>query len=342
MFPANELLLPTIGSLAVVGLAKNAGKTVVLGRLIEEALGVGRQVGVVSTGMDGERRDAIFGYRKPPIHVLPGMVVAGAMEGLAAATAGLEGRERTGLETPFGEIVVSRVEREGDVTLIGPRSVADLDVAVAALRQHGADLVLIDGSIDRRAVLAATVTEGTVLVVGASYHRDLTRVLDEARRVIRLLQLPQWTPPVEGGEHWQWPRQVVLVGPDREPRALALASVLGREEEMADLVRHHKAHVAVCPGAVSGRFLAALFHNGAAAGLTVVAEHGVRIFASNDELDAYSAGGGLLAVRTPVKLVGLAVNPVAPEGYRFSPRELRERVQALAPQGVPVFDALAD
>ena len=54
----SELTAPT-RRLALVGLAKNTGKTEALAALLRELAAAGRRVGVTSVGRDGEERDVI-------------------------------------------------------------------------------------------------------------------------------------------------------------------------------------------------------------------------------------------------------------------------------------------
>jgi hypothetical protein len=338
-FPNRAIGLHDLGSLAVIGLSKNAGKTVAIQRLMREASALGRRIGLVSTGMDGESRDAVFGFRKPAVEVAPGALVASAREGLESGSAAFDDLGDTGLQTPFGPIALARVREAGTVTLIGPRTRRELERLMGLLREEGAGLVLVDGSIDRRAAAAATSVQAVVLVVGAAASRELLRVIHEARRVVRLLLLPAWEGPdlsgaVESGE-------LNLLDADGAPVAALGDTALGREDELARALARQPGGGLLIPGALTEALIDALVANGAASGRALVVESGVRVFASSRALDDLDARGCLLRALQPLPLVGLAVNPVSPAGYTLPPNELRSGVQALAPD-LPVFDALAD
>jgi len=335
LFPHAALGLDHLTSLAVVGTSKNAGKTVAIGRLLGETAALGRAVGVLSTGMDGERRDAVFGYAKPPVTVEPGMWVATASQGLEAASAGFVVEGHTGIPTPFGEIEVARVMRDGRVTLIGPRTLSQLDRVVAALRARGADFVLVDGSIDRRSVAGAASTEAVVLVVGAAWSRDLTAVVTEAARVVRLLTLPAATGDVEG-----WPEAPDWIDAEGRAHASGLPSALSAEAALAQAAAQAGARTLRCPGAVPGALVDALVKAGAAP-LRLLVESGTHVFADEAQITRFERAGGRLEARRPIHLAGLAINPYSPEGYWLPADELRQRVQELAPER-PVFDALID
>src|SRR5690554_2852378 len=74
--------------LAVVGVAKNCGKTTTLNALIEKHRD--RPVGLVSVGIDGEQSDVLLGTEKPAIVVEEGHWVVSAEQALSRSTAPLE------------------------------------------------------------------------------------------------------------------------------------------------------------------------------------------------------------------------------------------------------------
>jgi len=335
LFPTTALGLNRLASLVVVGIVKNAGKTVTIGRLLQETARLGRTVGVLSTGMDGERRDAVFGHAKPPVVVREGMWVACAAAGLSSGSADFEVVSGTGVTTPFGEVQIARTTRAGGVTLIGPRTVSQLGRVVRALRGAGADFVLVDGSIDRRSVAGGT-TEAAILVVGAAWSRDLTAVLDEARRVLTLLRLPRAERlPVP------WPERPDVLTRDGRRVDAGLETALGNERALARVALREEAAAVRCPGAAAGALLNALVEARVAGGLRLVVENGARVFASDRELERFHGAGGRLEAHTPIRVAGVAMNPYSPEGFWLPADEMRERLEGLAPD-LPVFDAIRD
>ena len=75
-----ERLIELISSarrVALVGLAKNTGKTQTLGAILAEHAGEGVNVGVTSIGRDGEEHDVIDArIQKPRIHLREGTLLA--------------------------------------------------------------------------------------------------------------------------------------------------------------------------------------------------------------------------------------------------------------------------
>ena len=97
-------------------------------------------------------------------------------------------------------------------------------------------------------------------------------------------------------------------------------------------------------GALSERFLEGLLaarRERAGRELAVIAGDPTKVFLSRHGPGWYARQGVTLAVREPIELRAITVNPVAPESHRFDSAQLRELV-AEAVGDVPVLDVLDD
>ena len=75
--------------------------------------------------------------------------------------------------------------------------------------------------------------------------------------------------------------------------------------------------------------------------VTVVADDATRVFLGRSTCARHRSRGVVLAVLSPIPLLAVTTNPVAPLRHRFDAEELRARIAAELP-GVPVLDVLAD
>lgn len=176
-------------SLAIVGLAKNVGKTTTLGALLDAAARRRQVVGLTSIGRDGEPLDLITGETKPRIRMAAGSLVA-TSGGCVKKGARLEVLEETGITGALGEIVIARVLETADVEVAGPPTRDGLATVMARLAARGAPLVMVDGAFDRRASACPLVTDATVLAAGMALSPLVAEVVREARHVVRMLTLP--------------------------------------------------------------------------------------------------------------------------------------------------------
>ncbi len=174
---------------AFLGLAKNAGKTTALTAVLAELHRSGVVAGTTSAGRDGEEFDAITGEPKPRFRLYPGQLVASAETTFAAATFPVSELATLPFSTRFGPVQLRRAEGEGEIEVIGPSTASQLARTAAALEAAGAELVLLDGAVGRRAFAAGRVSDGIVLSVGMSAGETLPAVLAAAASAVELIQL---------------------------------------------------------------------------------------------------------------------------------------------------------
>jgi hypothetical protein len=335
--PLSELVAST-RMLALVGLAKNTGKTEALAALLREHAAAGRPVGVSSIGRDGEAHDVIDArIEKPRVQLQAGDLVATTGALLRDSGVAHEQLSRTGIRTPLGEVVLARFSKPGHVEVAGPSSASELHAVGEEMLLLGAEQALLDGAIDRRAASSPTVADGLVMATGAILSEDVGEVVEITRDAVDLVRLPV-AEDARGlpGEHR---RDAELVQVTRQV-------VLGAEPgEIAALLRAHpRAHTLVVEGALGEGFLEGLLAaRSARAGreLRVVAADPTRVFLSHRGPRWYARQGIAVEVQQPIALKAITVNPLAPQSHRFDSRQLRELVSEAVPD-VPVLDVLDD
>src|SRR5581483_6467074 len=177
--------------LALVGLAKNTGKTVALNALLGELAAEREPVGVTSVGRDGERNDVIdFRIEKPLVRLGAGDLVATTDGLLAASGIPHELLQRTGVRTPMGEVLLARLDGAGTVEIAGPSAAADTRAVADSMLAAGARRVIIDGAIDRRAASSPDVSDGLVMSTGAILSEDRDEVVARTVEAVALVRLP--------------------------------------------------------------------------------------------------------------------------------------------------------
>jgi hypothetical protein len=320
--------------LALVGLAKNTGKTVTLATLLGELEEQGRRVGVTSVGRDGETRDVIDArIEKPRLRLPAGSLVASTDSLLRASVLPYELLEETGIRTPLGSVLVVRLHEPGAVEVAGPSAAADVRAVSDAMLAHGADQVLIDGAIDRRAAASPEVSDGLVLATGAVLDHDIEQVVLQTRDAIDLVRLPlaASSPEGEGGE--------------REAVPLTPRFVLTAEsEQVAELLDEHPhADRLLVAGALPERFLRSLLHplQHRRRELAVVVQDPTKVFLWKRGPEWYARQGVHLQALARIPLEALTVNPVAPQSHRFDSARLCALLAEAIPD-VPIFDVLSE
>jgi hypothetical protein len=174
---------------AFLGLAKNAGKTTALTAVLAELHRAGLPAGATSAGRDGEEFDAITGEPKPRFRVFPGQLIASAATTFEVASFPLSELATLPFATRFGPVQLRRADGEGELEVIGPSTASQMALTAAALEAAGAEIVLLDGAVGRRAFAAGRVCDGIVLSVGMSAGDSLPAVLAAAASAAELIGL---------------------------------------------------------------------------------------------------------------------------------------------------------
>jgi hypothetical protein len=173
----SELIAP-VQRLALVGLAKNTGKTETLAASLRELATQNTRVGVTSIGRDGEEHDVIDArINKPRIVLQAGSLVASTDALVRASGLAHERLAQTGVRTPLGEVVITKLTEQGAIEVAGPSTAEDLRTVSDAMIGFGAEIVLIDGSIDRRAASSPAVADGLLMATGAVLSEELEAVV---------------------------------------------------------------------------------------------------------------------------------------------------------------------
>jgi hypothetical protein len=325
--PLSRLLSGT-RVLALVGLAKNTGKTVTLAAILAEHAKAGRRVGVTSIGRDGEEHDVIDArISKPRIVLQKGSLVASTGALIRASGVAHERLAQTGVRTPLGEVIIARLAEQGAVEVAGPSAAEDVREVGEEMIGFGAEHVLIDGSIDRRAAASPAIADGLVMATGAVLAEDIEAVVAATKDAVDLLRLP-----VAGENAGEQPITVA--------RRLALDA---EPTEIATLLREHpQAMTLRVEGALGERFLEGIMAartERAGRELRIVVGDPTKVFLSRRGPGWYRGQGLCIEVLQLVGLKAITINPIAPQSHRFDSQQLRELIEAAIPD-VPVLDVL--
>jgi len=172
----------------VTGLGKGSGKTTLLNALLPVARRAG-PVALFSVGVDGGLK-AEGRARAAQVRVEEGDVVLTTDLFARASSARLELLEALEGRTVLGRLVLGRVARRGEVTLVGAESVAALSDAVALVRREGwAASCLVDGAASRVTQVGA-LDDARFLFAARVDRAGLARVAERLRAVVALADLP--------------------------------------------------------------------------------------------------------------------------------------------------------
>jgi hypothetical protein len=327
---------------ALVGLAKNTGKTVALGAILAELEDDGRCVGVTSVGRDGEEHDVIdIRIEKPPIRLSAGSIVASTDSLLRAAGAPFELLANTQIRTPLGSVQIARLLGAATIEVAGPSAAEDVRAVCEQMLAHGAEQVLIDGAIDRRAASSPQVSDGLIMSTGAALSDDIEVLVRETRAAVDLVNLSQLEDPALRELALSHTGSLLIDAHGQRVTLPAGFALSATEQEIAQLLRENpEPRLLLIAGALCEPLLGGLARGLKGSRLDIVVGDTTKVFLTQRPLEFYRRHGLNILALHPVTLLALTVNPVAPGAHRFDSDQLRGLLAEQIP-GLPVIDVLS-
>lgn len=334
-----------MATVAVMGMSKNTGKTVVLNHLLAAAAADRVDVGLTSIGRDGEDRDAVFSIPKPPVIVWPGMVVATAKDTLLRSKVRTRMLGPTGVLSPMGEVVLVKVMEMGEMEVAGASRSHDQLRVMAQVRQCGASLVLIDGALGRSHHASPAMADGVVLATGAALGGAQADVLRKTAERLALLKVAEVEPSTRE-----------QLGSFFEQAGVALWNTQGHALWRSDIASLNASPVLLEQAAKAGQPLGMVAVTGAVGrrlwaafeelathnpGLRVVVGDGTRLFVEAADLANLARKGARLMAWRRIVLAGITTNPFSPLGGHLDAAQLLAGARTAFPEFV-VTDVVLD
>ncbi len=327
-------------AIAIVGLAKNAGKTVTFNTLVAELSEKKVTLGLVSFGRDGERIDLVTNKDKPQVFIPPRTLFVTAEKVMEHCLFQYEKFIGTGINTVLGEVNIYRSgERGGEVELVGINTALGLN-KIRALIRNEVDLLLVDGAFDRRSSAAPLLTDGVILATGAVLGNTIENVVARTRREVKKLT---HTPIPDQDLH----RKALAITDEgkggiiekngtvsmfKTPLSFQLPENISRDKILS-------ISSLVLSGALTDSFLADYcnFFKGKLSGSSIIIKDGTKNFLSSQGYKIFRENHLQIFTLNPINLIALTANPFNPEGSSFQPYRflaaLREHIKE-----IPIFD----
>ena len=337
-----DLVYPKYKIISIVGTSKNAGKTVTMNHLIAEAAERGITLGLISTGRDGERRDVLTNTEKPPVYACKGSIITTVENSLGNVAenerAGVEILEVTGYNTPMGKVIAGKVIEPGYVEISGPRSSATIRQMCLMMQGLGAELVLVDGSLDRRASAAPALSEGTILATGAALSRSMETVIQKTKHITSLYSISRADDiiidvAVTAVEN----KETVIVDEDGCCHRLCIQTSLNSGAAIAELLTEKSKYVILSGSATFDTLKDIVMSKRDK--VQIVVKDATRIFINENEFFMLSKMGMNIKVIEAMNIIAVTVNPYSPEGYYFDPEEFLQKMKAEMPN-ILVLDVM--
>lgn len=298
------------GSLSIVGLDKNTGKTVCLNYILRRLNEMGVSVGVTSIGVDGEQVDSVFATAKPEITLYPGTCFITSEQHYLKRQVVSSIEAVDSRRTALGPLVTARVLVGGKVLLSGAATTGALRGQIEQLDSMGCRLTIVDGALSRLSLASPTVTDAMILATGAAVSASVKQLVAKTKFLFNLIQLPEVEPDLRQRlniiESGLW-----AIDNDGMPHDLGIASVFLIDQAQTDLL--HYGRTLFASGAVSDRLLKALTAKGH--GITLIARDFTKLFITPETYADYTKSSNRLMVLQRSRLIAVTLNPTSPQGF---------------------------
>lgn len=334
-----DLIYPSNKIVSIVGTFKNAGKTVTLNEILSQAGEKAIPLALISTGRDGEKRDVLTESEKPPVFVNEGTIIATVENAIKSEYAGIEILYVTEYHTPMGRVVIGRVMEKGYVEISGPYSSRTIRSMCETMLSFGAKLVLIDGSLDRRASAAPYVSDGTILAAGASMARSQELVIAKTLHIINNYSIPK-IEETEIGDIAECIMEQGITGIIDENSTVEYIDTGTSLQSGSAISRYitEGTKYVVLSGSATMCTLMDIMQN-AKRSLKIIIKDGTRVFIADRDMHLLKRMGMELRVLNSINIIAVTVNPYSPEGYHFDAKTFLESMRRAIPH-IPVFDVM--
>jgi hypothetical protein len=247
-------------------------------------------------------------------------------------------------------VLIARLKGRGAIEVAGPSGAAEVREVSDAMLSYGAEQVLIDGAIDRRAASSPDVADGLVMSTGAILSERIEEVVERTAEAVELVRLPTVDRQGADGrlamERTAGPaheRRALLLGGGAEPLELPSRFVLtaGASEVGALLGAHPEADRLLVTGALPEAFVREVGQATRRSGrtMTLIASDPTKVFLHERGVAHYRRMGVAIETLRSIDLRALTVNPVAPQSHSFDSARLRSLL-GTAIGGVEIFDVM--
>lgn len=336
-----ELINGKYKTISIIGMSKNSGKTVALNHLIGEAIDAGIPIGITSIGRDGESLDIVTETDKPRIFVEEGTIIATSTGMLALGDANIEIMKVTEYRTPLGEIIIGKVRDGGYAQIAGPQRLSEIKAVSDMMLTLGAKFVIIDGALDRVSQAAPAISEATILSTGAVLSRDINKVMEETIHVVNTLGLPEIEDKVAKDiiRDLMEKDQIAVIDENNNIDIIPLKTALNAGHIIGDHLRDNSKYL-VIPGSLVKNTLEDLTRSTRRyKNIEIVIRDGTKIFIQPKEWLKFMRQGVRIKVLDPINLVGITLNPYAPQGYYFEPVGFLSKMKSYI-NHIPVMDLI--
>ncbi len=249
------------------------------------------------------------------------MLVATATTCLETSTIEYILFEKTGVNTPLGEIVIVEVTKKGEVLVAGPSTNTDMAKIIRKFHKYNPVKILVDGALFRKSIASTKLVDSVILVTGASYHKDMNIVVNDTHSLLSQLTLKK-----ADNQYLDQYKMIDNYFLDKDKQVLVKGSLIANESILTTGLQKYK--TLVLKGALTNRIVDLLVKNRNNLVLEeIIVRDGSHILISDSNYQFIQKMGIELKAYKQIDVLFVAYNPTSPYRYQFDNQEFKKELQ---------------
>ncbi len=322
--------LPTeIPFVAITGICKNAGKTTFLNWLSARLSQLG-QVALLTTGRDGEDYDLVGGHEKPKVSIPQNSIFVTHSNILERFSGKVEILFKSEYKAGSFKIWIAKALQDIETEIIGPSTASEQVNLASQIKSYQPRFIIIDGSLDRKAITLKAEIDAMILVVSANFG-TLEEVIAEINRLLLLTKISQ-----ENFVHIANPNENFLLVKDGKV-LFERRTLLGFEKEINVFLSENKVDYVYIPGVLTDSIWEKVKNSFINKAKTMVIYHPYQLHLSYENLQSLLKKMNVYA-KYEFKISGLALNSFSIKGRHLDANLLYQEIVKLT--DIPIIDCM--
>lgn len=316
--------------IAITGMCKNAGKTTFLNWLSSQLITQG-DIAILTTGHDGEDVDLVSGNIKPKVNISAGTIFvthSGILEKFAGS---IEILEKTHYQAGMFKVWIVRALQDLKTEIIGPSTAKEQIQLCSVLEKYNPKYIIIDGSLDRKAITLHPEVDSIILLVSANYG-NLEEIIHELKRLLLLTEVPKEI--INVTEHDVNEFQVISEG----KRLFSCTTLLGHEKEIIQAITDNQIDYLNIPGVITDSIWNKIKKNVINQKIKVIVNHPYQIQLTLNELQNL-LDRVVITCRNQFIIDAIGINGYSVRGRHLDSEQLKKAVEKLT--DIEVIDCMS-
>jgi hypothetical protein len=295
----------------------------------------------LTTGRDGEEFDLLEKTSKPKVALPAGTFFSCLASEIQKHSPFLTVLEKTGYKASGHSIWLVKAESDLEVEIVGPPTVNDQIKLAEKMLQYGAEYVIIDGSLDRKAISTSDKIDSIIVVGGAAFG-DISAIKKEFSRFQFLSQILQLQDKKLLDELAKYDKLAIVYqeqgSTDTTLMSLPSNTLLGYEKELASHLKNWKDNITYIyiPTSLSEKsYLQIKAYFPELETTPLIIRHPFNLYLEESTVKLLHERGKLFAINE-LSLSGFVVNSYDPKGSHLVSDDLRSDIRGAFK--LPVID----